>query len=95
MTALREAAEETGLSIEVGYVVGTYVIDIAVPHEVTVFRASVGSGELRVPPSGEIAEVGWFALDEIPEPSTNVLPAVVDDLRAGVHGERRHVPNTY
>jgi diadenosine tetraphosphate (Ap4A) HIT family hydrolase len=60
---------------------------------VTVFAAEIAAGSPRVPPTGEIAEVAWFALDDIPEPTTNVLPAVLRDLRSGTLGARRHVPN--
>ncbi len=94
-TAIREALEETGISVAVGIRVGTYVIAGNPPHEVMVYLGSIRSGTPGVPSSGEIADVGWFALDAIPEPTTNVLPSVVVDLRQQTFGERRTVENRY
>jgi hypothetical protein len=38
---------------------------------------------------GEIAEVGWFDPDAVPEPRTNLLGLALDDARAGRRGIHR------
>jgi ADP-ribose pyrophosphatase YjhB (NUDIX family) len=62
----REVLEETGLTIEPGELLGVY----AKPQEddlVLSFRASViGRGTWQ--PNDEIAELGYFGREELPEP---------------------------
>jgi ADP-ribose pyrophosphatase YjhB (NUDIX family) len=62
----REVLEETGLSIAPGELLGVY----AKPQEddlVLSFRASV-IGRSAWSPNAEIAELGYFGRDELPEP---------------------------
>src|SRR3954453_2312125 len=61
-TAIREAKEETNLDVELGELIGEYMIVSASGQElldVSVFIATIVGGELA-PNAGEIAEVGWF-----------------------------------
>lgn len=65
----REVAEETGLDVERGAYVGTYVDrygdgDDAVTTLNLVFEAHAADGAPR--PADDVAELAWFPLDELP-----------------------------
>ena len=67
----REAAEETGLDVEPGEYVGTYLDRYGEGEAVVatmnlVFEAAVTGGELE--PADDVAELHWVALDELPPP---------------------------
>ena len=67
-TAIREAKEETNLDVELGELIGEYMIVSASGQElldVSVFIATIAGGELA-PNEGEIAEVGWFDPNDLP-----------------------------
>jgi 8-oxo-dGTP diphosphatase len=81
---VRETREETGVVVSIDHVVGVYRLVSGVT--VTLFRCSIKEGELDLPASGEIAEVGWFASDEIPRPTTNTLHHALADIVAGRRG---------
>jgi 8-oxo-dGTP diphosphatase len=83
-TAVRETREETGLDVEVDHLVGLYRLDTG--FWVHVFRCHVTGGAAAVPPTGEIAEVGWFPPEEIPSPVTNALHHGLPDAVAGARG---------
>jgi 8-oxo-dGTP diphosphatase len=92
-TAIREAKEETNLDVELGELIGQYMIVTAAGAElldVSVFTASVVGGELQ-PNEGEIADVGWFDPDALPGPTTDVGPRAVADWRRGERGVHRRV----
>jgi len=80
----RETREETGVEIEIDHLVGVYrlVEGITVP----LFRCVVADGEPQRPESSEIAEIGWFAPADIPEPRSNLLHHALDDIVAGRRG---------
>ena len=66
---LREVAEETGLEIEPGAYVGTYVDRYGDGDDVVttlnlVFEAHAADGVPR--PADDVAELAWFPLDELP-----------------------------
>jgi 8-oxo-dGTP diphosphatase len=68
--ALREAAEETGLSVRNlkfrGLTNDVFDDDL---HDLNVwFEAEYVSGEPRVNDPDEMIDVGWFAWDNLPEP---------------------------
>jgi ADP-ribose pyrophosphatase YjhB (NUDIX family) len=68
---LRGVFEETGVAAAIESRIGTYQLDNGfVAHA---FACSITSGTPHVPATGEIAEVGWYAPDEIPEPVSNVF----------------------
>jgi 8-oxo-dGTP diphosphatase len=80
----REVLEESGLEIEPGELLGVY----AKPLEndlVLSFRASV-IGRTPWSPNDEIAEVGYFGRDELPEPMSAAARARVHDALAGRSG---------
>lgn len=74
-TALREAQEETGLTIQLDRLVGLYSSyyppgtfgDNSPAHNILValFRAHATGGELTL--NDEVTELGWFAPDDLPE----------------------------
>jgi 8-oxo-dGTP diphosphatase len=78
--AVRECKEETGLSVEVRYLVGTY--DFTNGTRAVVFRcARAGGGnELRTE-AGLIG--GWYRPDEIPQPFRGSLYYALPDVLAG------------
>lgn len=50
------------------------------------FRCAIERGEPTVPRSGEIAEVGWFHLDDLPTPLTSLAPRAIPDAAGGEYG---------
>ena len=85
----REVLEETGLSVAPGELLGVY----AKPQEddlVLSFRASViGRGPWA--PNDEIAELGYFGRDELPEPMSVAARTRVLDAFEGRGGVFRVV----
>jgi ADP-ribose pyrophosphatase YjhB (NUDIX family) len=85
-TAAREVREETALAVEVGGILGmwidSYAPDGPGAEKVTLniyFHASApAAGETRCDPN-QVAEIGWFGADELPEPLAfpGHLPAVL------------------
>jgi len=66
--AVREAREETGLEVEGSDLIGLWIDDYGGTGIVTLncyFRCRVVGGAER-PEPGEVAELGWFAPDELP-----------------------------
>jgi 8-oxo-dGTP pyrophosphatase MutT (NUDIX family) len=86
----REIAEEVGIDVEVGGLVGTYVRTGFRPHTARVHRCRVVSGTPA--PSDEVWAVGWFPADD---PPGDLLPWCRRPLAdaaagaAGVHREER------
>jgi ADP-ribose pyrophosphatase YjhB (NUDIX family) len=81
---VREAREETGVTVEVDHLVGVYRLVSGLT--VSLFRCVVADGEPHRPSSGEIAEVGWFSPREIPEPRSNILHHALEDVVSGRRG---------
>jgi 8-oxo-dGTP diphosphatase len=80
----REVLEESGLEIEPGELLGVY----AKPKEndlVLSFRASV-LGRTSWHPTDEIAELGYFGPDELPEPMSVAARARIRDAFEGKSG---------
>jgi ADP-ribose pyrophosphatase YjhB (NUDIX family) len=82
-TAAREVREETGLAIAIGGVLGMW-IDSYTPDgdKVTLniyFHATSDENEDAVADPTEVAEIGWFAPDELPSQTAfpGHLPAVL------------------
>lgn len=82
--AIREAREEVGCEIRVTGVVGVALIRWT-GLSVTAFAGEIVSGTPHVASPGEIAEVGWFAVDNIPLPRANTVRLFA---RAAARGER-------
>ena len=83
-SAIRETIEETGVIASLGERIGIYRLEIGLT--VHLFSAEILSGTPAVPPTGEIAEVGWFAPGAIPRPVTNILHHSLADVLAGRRG---------
>jgi len=75
--ALREALEETGLSVTLDGLVGVYSYP-GVPVVIVVYRAQVSGG--RLAPNHEIAELAWVRPEEIPWDEL-AFPSTRDALR--------------
>ena len=88
--AVREANEETGVVVAVDHSIGEYRLDDG--FTAFAFRCMLLEGTASVPPTGEIAEVGWYPTDDLPTPRSNVLHHAVPDAVAGVRGVVRDVP---
>jgi 8-oxo-dGTP pyrophosphatase MutT (NUDIX family) len=83
-TVVRETREETGLTVRVEHVIGVYRLENG--FTATLFRCSIANGEPVRPESGEIAEVGWFGPEEVPDPTSNLLHHALDDIVEGRRG---------
>jgi 8-oxo-dGTP pyrophosphatase MutT (NUDIX family) len=83
-TVIREAREEIGVAVRVEHVVGVYRLENG--FTATLFGCSIASGEPVRPESGEIAEVGWFGPEEIPDPTSNLLHHALGDIVEGRRG---------
>jgi ADP-ribose pyrophosphatase YjhB (NUDIX family) len=83
--ALRETVEEVGLAIELGPLLClVQMIGIDGQHWVSpVYRATPGSGEPVNREPDKIAAIGWFALDDPPEPLAWAAREAIAALRAG------------
>lgn len=81
---VRETLEEAGVRVEIDHLVGVYRLVDGLT--VSLFRCAVVDGEPSQPVTGEIAEVGWFAPRDIPEPRSNVLHHALEDVVAGRRG---------
>jgi NADH pyrophosphatase NudC (nudix superfamily) len=75
--------------VSVQHVVGVYYLEYAdgrPPLLSIACRCEIEHGEPSVPPTGEIAEVGWFHPDNLPAPLTNLAPHVIADAARGAVG---------
>jgi 8-oxo-dGTP diphosphatase len=98
--AVREVREETGLVVRVGDILGmwidTYAPEGPAADKVTLniyFHAVIeGPAEERTDPN-EVAEIGWFAPDELPGNMAfpGHIPEVLHAWRESVDGVRRMV----
>lgn len=84
--ALREAREETGVTLEIERLAGVYwepAWGAAGGHHF-VFRArlAVDSPEPTVTDRAEISELGWFARDALPRPISDFTMQRIDDAIA-------------
>jgi 8-oxo-dGTP diphosphatase len=84
----RETREETGVEVRVDSLVGSYSLadSTLIAH---LFRCTILAGTPAVPETGEIAEVGWWPVDELPQPQTNLLHYGLADAQAGRTGVRQ------
>ena len=98
-TVVREVLEETGLHVEVGDYLGTwvdvYADDPAEPDagviNVSYYTAKLaGEGSARPDPA-EVSELRWFGWDELPAPLAPVhtLEAVLDAVRSPARSRPR------
>src|SRR5262245_36082106 len=62
----REVLEETGRSIEITSFIGAYAVPFA--DDLVLAFAALSAESVAWRPNSEIAELGWFATDALPEP---------------------------
>jgi 8-oxo-dGTP diphosphatase len=81
--AVREALEETGLTVTVGerLSVEELVYLTGEPYRAHVFAAVSVEGEAGVQDAAEISSVGWYELNALPEPLTPSAAAVLARLQ--------------
>ncbi|HLP71182.1 MAG TPA: NUDIX domain-containing protein [Rhizobium sp.] len=82
--ARREAEEETGLSVgEIEFVCATeQIIDADRQHWISLlYRTSDAQGEAQLTEPDKIAEIGWFPLDDLPQPLSAFTAALLPYLR--------------
>ena len=89
---MREALEEICVQVQVSRLIGIYYFAWAEPWLAFAFRCEIESGQPAVPLTGEIAEVGWFDVDELPGPLTNLAPYAIADALRGEYGIVRDIP---
>jgi 8-oxo-dGTP diphosphatase len=85
--AIREVAEETTVVVHVHDMIGSYGLDNG--FTAVAFICSIVDGEPVVPPTGEIAEVRWWPVTQLPSPRSNILHYAVPDAVAGLRGVQR------
>jgi len=91
---VREAAEETGGTFSIHALLGLYhFVYGAGDRAPWLGFAFVGSmsGKLAVQDPGEIADIGWFALDDLPQPLSNFARIALPDASASPRGLVRRV----
>lgn len=82
--ARREAEEETGLSVgAIEFVCATeQIIDADRQHWISLlYRTSDVQGEAQLTEPDKIAEIGWFSLDDLPQPLSAFTAALLPYLR--------------
>jgi 8-oxo-dGTP pyrophosphatase MutT (NUDIX family) len=90
--AVREAAEETGVQVELLHLVAVYFLRTDRRRGLRfIFAARIVDGEPVVQPGDEISELGWFAPDALPSPMTHTAPHGVRDAVAGIRGAFREI----
>jgi ADP-ribose pyrophosphatase YjhB (NUDIX family) len=89
---IREAREEICARVEVEGLIGIYYFSGREPWLAFAFRCRIESGQPAVPPTGEIAQVGWFDPGDPPSPLTDLLPRVLPDAVGGAYGIVRDYP---
>jgi ADP-ribose pyrophosphatase YjhB (NUDIX family) len=87
---VREVMEETCLSVRVVRLVALYHSRTRRDRWLTFwFRCEIEAGELSLPESDEIAEVGWYDPRKLPHPLTHSARVITDGILGeyGIVGE--------
>ncbi len=89
---IREVMEETCLKVRVDRLIGIYYFYSESERSLAfAFHCEIEDGQPAVPPSGEIAEVGWFDPNDLPAPLTNLAPHAIADAIRGEYGLVRDI----
>jgi phosphatase NudJ len=81
---VRETREETCATVAIDHLVGIYRLAGGVT--LVLCRCTIVDGEPQVPDTDEIADVGWFLPNQIPNPRSNILHHALDDVVTGRRG---------
>ncbi len=84
--AVREVAEEAGLEVALDHLVGLYSLRSRRHGLRFIFRGTIQSGVPHPGSDGEIGEVAWFSVDDLPTNLTNTAPFAIRDAAAGSRG---------
>jgi 8-oxo-dGTP diphosphatase len=79
--AIRETWEETGVTVRVEHLIGSYGLDNG--FAASAFRCVIIDGTPALPSTGEIAEVRWWPATDLPGPRSNILHYAFPDALAG------------
>ena len=84
--AVREVAEEAGVAVSLDHLVGLYSLRSRRHGLRFIFRGTIESGVPHPGTDGEISEVAWFAVNDLPANITNTAPVAIGDAAAGSRG---------
>jgi 8-oxo-dGTP pyrophosphatase MutT (NUDIX family) len=85
----REFAEETCAVFEPTVLIGLYHFTYPSGRMPPWLAFCFGGrlvGTPRLPTTDELADIGWFSVDALPEPTTNLLKYVLPDARSEARG---------
>jgi 8-oxo-dGTP pyrophosphatase MutT (NUDIX family) len=92
-TLVREMREETGLDVVVTGLVGVYFYTGGYKRDhIYIFACRATGGEVRRV-GGEIADIGWFPPDALPENLMLGMDRILDDWRSDITGYGRIAAN--
>ena len=89
--AIREVRKEAGVAIRVDRLIGLYTAPSRGCWLAFVFRGVIERGQPVLPDTGEIAEVGWFDTDRLPEPLYDSARWAIVDALHGEYGVLRDI----
>lgn len=89
--AVREVLEETTAHVAVKRLIGMYYF-AGEPWLAFAFHCELEGDSPRVPGTGEIADVGWFAPEDLPKPQTALLRHALGDVMSRGYGHVRDYP---
>jgi 8-oxo-dGTP diphosphatase len=89
--AIREAAEETSLTVELDRLIALYYLRTRRRGLRFIFAGRIVGGKPRVRAGAEIAEVAWFPTDDLPDHTTPSAPFAIGDAVAGANGLFRDI----
>ena len=82
--AIRETQEEAGVTVRIDRLIAMAVVDTG--GLIFTFLGSVLSGELSIPATGEIIDVGWFPVDHLPRPIYSGTHLAITDAQQQNYG---------
>ena len=89
--AVREIREELGVEARILRLLSLNSFVVADRYQAHVFLAAITHGVPTCPPTGEIAEVGWFDPAQLPQPVYSTVAHAIADARRGDYGVLREI----
>src|SRR3954452_13248776 len=89
--AIREVLEEAGVQIRLERLVGLYTAPAKGRWLAFVFLGVIERGQPRLVDPEEIAEVGWFDAEQLPDPLYDSALYAMRDAGAGAYGVLRDI----